>query len=134
MQQGGCEDLVQSLLTAALVNFGNSAQHLLWFMAAAAGTDWVHAPTAANEKAPVGLLRLLSVLRCQVRQNTLRVPYAVSRRAGGSHPTPRMSQPFPIRLWTYKGRRLYPELYSISSVLSLPVLCHPSCQCKSDML
>ena len=70
---------MQSLLTGTLVNFGSGAQHLLWFMAAAAGTALVHAPTAANGKPPVGLFRLLSVLRHQVRQNTLRVPCAVSR-------------------------------------------------------
>ncbi|KAK4822461.1 hypothetical protein QYF61_015467 [Mycteria americana] len=40
-------------------------QHLLWFMAAATGTALVHAPTAANEKAPVGLYKLLSALRRQ---------------------------------------------------------------------
>lgn len=87
IQQGECEDFIQSLITDALVNFASGAQHLLWFLAAAAGTALVHAPTAANGKAPVSLFRLLPVLRHQMRQNTLRVPYAVSRRAGESQPT-----------------------------------------------
>lgn len=95
-------------------------------MAAAAGSALVHAPTAANGKAPM--------LRHQVRQNTLRVACAVSRRAGESQPTLRMGQPFPIRLQRYKGRKMEPKLYCIRSLLSLPVLCHhSSCQCKSDV-
>ena len=66
------------LVTGILVNFSSGAQHLLWFVATAAGTALVHALIVANEKASVGLFRLLSVLKHQVRQNTPRVPWLLA--------------------------------------------------------